>query len=281
MDIRSEGERVIVRAEKGAWASPSTAPDGGSPPGSAPSAGTHDGPPPGAGVPRVSDSLGRAGSRTAGRQDRSDGNDAIRETARGRAETLELEFDAAIVSAGPWAGELLARAGLPLRITRQELVYLRIARNEHNFEPDRLPVWIDAATYDYGFPSDGRIGGAKLGLHRLGETVDPDSADLSVREEFIRDRTLYAAERLPDLAPEVTHAQVCLYTNAPDEDFIVDRAPDLPGVWLVSGCSGHGFKFTSLLGKIVADLATGDGPSRDLSRFSLSRFGGALPSQDR
>ena len=189
---------------------------------------------------------------------------------------VEHEFDAAIVTAGPWMRTLLAEAKLPLVVTRQELIYLRIARGARDFEPDRLPVWIDAATYDYGFPSDGVVPGVKLGLHRRGETVDPDAVRMTVDDEFIRRRLAYAAARLPDLAGEVTHAQVCLYTNTPDEDFIVDEAPGLPGVWLVSGCSGHGFKFTALLGKTAAELATGncDRSSMlgELSRFSLDRF---------
>jgi len=133
-------------------------------------------------------------------------------------------------------------------------------------------VWIDASTYDYGFPSDGRIAGVKVGLHQRGETTDPDSVRSGLDEEFVRGRIACAASRLPDLSDEVTHAHVCLYTNTPDEDFIIDRTPGLPNVWLVSGCSGHGFKFTVLLGRIAAELAAGAAYPPELSRFSLDRF---------
>jgi sarcosine oxidase len=130
----------------------------------------------------------------------------------------------------------------------------------------------------YGFPEDGRVEGVKVGAHHLGATIDPDRPPHAVEEAAVRAVAAYAAERLPDLAAEATHTRVCLYTNAPDEDFIVDHVPGVPDIWLVSGCSGHGFKFTALLGKIVAELAT-EGTvreplgARDLARFALARFG--------
>jgi glycine/D-amino acid oxidase-like deaminating enzyme len=65
---------------------------------------------------------------------------------------------------------------------------------------------------------------------------------------------------------------VCMYTSTPDEQFIIDQAPGMDRMLLVSGCSGHGFKFTALLGDIAARLVTGRGYARDLGRFSLSRF---------
>ena len=82
----------------------------------------------------------------------------------------------------------------------------------------------------------------------------------------------YARVRMPDLSAEVTHSSVCLYTNTASEDFVFDRVPGAPNVWLVSGCSGHGFKFTVLLGRIAATLATNGEYPRDLSRFALTQF---------
>ena len=82
----------------------------------------------------------------------------------------------------------------------------------------------------------------------------------------------YAAARFDGLTRQVTHAQTCLYTNTPNEDFIIDAAPDMPHVWLVSGCSGHGFKFTVLLGQIAAEAATLGTAPPYLSRFALARF---------
>lgn len=181
-------------------------------------------------------------------------------------------FDSVLITAGPWTGKLLADQGLPLVVTRQEIVYLRIARKVESFQPDRFPVWIDASSYEYGFPSDGAIAGVKIAAHRRGERVDPDSVRRTVDETYIAERVAYARVRFPDLDSAPVYAQVCLYTNTPDEGFIVDAVPDLPGVWLVSGCSGHGFKFTVLLGKIGASLISGRRIDLDPARFSLSRF---------
>lgn len=201
-------------------------------------------------------------------------------TGDGREET----FDAVIVSAGAWAGKLLAGSGLPLKVTRQEVVYLGIARHPERFAPDRLPVWVDAATYDYGFPSDGGVAGVKISLHRPGEICDPDAVRPEPDAEFLRARAAYAASRLPDLDPAPVQTLVCLYTTTPDEDFIVDRVPGLANVWLASACSGHGFKFSILIGKIAASLAVTGNPSAPddpsatllssaMDRFRLSRFG--------
>jgi monomeric sarcosine oxidase len=187
----------------------------------------------------------------------------------------EWVFDRVVVTAGAWMGKLLADLPLPLRVTRQQIVYLRIARDAGQFAPGRFPVWIDADRNYYGFPNDGIIEGVKLAAHDLGETADPDAVRRTPDEEYVRAAAAYASARFPDLAGEATHAQVCLYTNTPDEDFVVDWAPGGANVLLVSGCSGHGFKFTVLLGKIGADLVTGGSYGRDLRRFALKRFAGA------
>ena len=70
----------------------------------------------------------------------------------------------------------------------------------------------------------------------------------------------------------MSYAKVCLYANTPNEDFILDAIPGLPHTFVVGGLSGHGFKFTPLLGQILADLAIGGTVRYDLSRFSLGRF---------
>jgi monomeric sarcosine oxidase len=186
----------------------------------------------------------------------------------------EAEYDRVIVTAGAWMSRLFADLRLPLRVTRQQIVYFRIAHHPERFQPDRCPVWIDATALYYGFPQDGHMPGVKLASHVQGDHVDPDAVDRSVEADYIDQTAAYAARRLPDLSAETTHSQVCLYTNTPNEDFILDHLPDNPNIWLVSGCSGHGFKFTVLLGKIAADLATGGSYARDLSRFRLERFTG-------
>lgn len=184
----------------------------------------------------------------------------------------EEMFDAVIVTAGAWMGKLLQRLELPLSVERRQVVYLQIARSAENFLPERFPIWIDARTLYYGFPSDGVIDGIKLASHVAGGVVDPDTDGRVPEETIIAEAVEIASRRFPDVSDQTAFTQVCLYTNTASEDFIMDFVPDLPNVYLVSGCSGHGFKFTVLLGKIAADSVTGKAYPRDLSRFALSRF---------
>lgn len=211
----------------------------------------------------------REGTAVQAIEPRGNGGVLVR-TGAGEA----LPFDGAIVTAGSWMGTLLPRLGLPLTVTHQEVVYLRVAGASEPFLPDRFPIWIDVDTLTYGFPIDGRIDGVKIGWHHRGEVVDPDRPPRGPAEGAIRRVVAYAADRFPGLSSEATYAQTCLYTNTPDEDFILDQVPGAP-IWLVSGCSGHGFKFTVLLGKMAAALAVGsaEAPARqDLARFALARF---------
>jgi monomeric sarcosine oxidase len=194
-----------------------------------------------------------------------------------------LEADRLIVCAGAWTGPLSALLGLtlPLQVTRQPYIHLQPLRRAADFEVGRFPVWIDAGANTYGFPRLGDVPGVKIASHDHGSITTPDTVNREVTEEDRATIYRYASERFPDLVDTCVspcYEKVCLYTNTVNEDFILDHLPysgsghEEATVWLVSGCSGHGFKFTPLLGKIVADLATGGSYARDLSRFRLSNF---------
>ena len=198
----------------------------------------------------------------------------------------EFVFDRVIVSAGPWMGALLASLHLPLRVTRQQIAYLAPeAGRAPDFEQGRLPVWIDAEANIYGFPHDARSAGVKLASHAQGEDADPQAVSHPVSDRDNARLADYAAARFWGLTRHVLHAETCLYTNTPDEDFLIDTVPGLPQVQLISGCSGHGFKFTILLGRLAAEAAVSGLTSpllsssslsssslSSFSRFSLSRF---------
>jgi sarcosine oxidase len=208
----------------------------------------------------------REGATVSGIEAR--GERAVVRTADGAEEV----FDGVIVTAGAWMGKLFSRFGLPLSAERRQVVYLDIARQPEHFGPAVFPVWMDATARYYGFPSDGRTPGVKLASHLLGSVVDPDTDQRIPEQDAVREAAALASHRFPDLSGNATYTQVCLYTTTPDEDFILDRVPGLPNVYLVSGCSGHGFKFTVLLGQIAAGAVTGHPYPRDLTRFSLTRF---------
>jgi monomeric sarcosine oxidase len=182
-------------------------------------------------------------------------------------------FDRVVVVAGPWTRPLLAPwIDPPLTVTRQQYAHFGIRGDRAAFAPDRFPVWIDAASYFYGFPENEDHPGAKVAQHIPGPSHDPNSADRQPREVDTETLREYLARRLPALSGEVTLEKVCLYTMTPDEDFLLDRLPGEPRVLYCGGLSGHGFKFTVLLGWLLARLTQDLDPGHDLTRFSLRRF---------
>ncbi len=184
--------------------------------------------------------------------------------------------DRLLIAAGPWTQPLLASLGvhIPLVVTRQPYVHLEPDRHPENFEVGRLPVWIDAVANTYGFPHLGRglEEGVKLALHDSGETTTPEAVNRGVTETDIDTVRRYAHRRFDGLSDRVVYAKVCLYSNTPDADFVIDTVPGLPAVTFISACSGHGFKFTPLLGEIASALVTDRAVPYDLSRFRLDRF---------
>jgi len=166
-------------------------------------------------------------------------------------------YDKVIVTGGAYLPMLFPEIGLPLTVTRQQITYVGLEdAAKHHCSPERMPVWIDAATYWYGFPTDGRVDGVKVARHQMGDVVDPLVDDRAVRGSDDDAALRVAEKRIGGVSGQVVHSEVCLYTNTPNEDFIFDTVPAGNNVLLVSGCSGHGFKFTVLLGKAAASWAT-------------------------
>jgi len=181
-----------------------------------------------------------------------------------------LQADALILCAGAWTNTLLKPfdVQIPLKITRQ--VYFHLLPKEANdpqFAPGAFPVWIDASTLFYGFPHLGDVPGVKLAQHTHGAEVHPDRVNRTITPDDVRPTLEFAAERFPRLSQTVVYEKVCLYSNTPDEDFVIDAIPNLPNAFVFSACSGHGFKFTPLMGEIAARLATEQETGYDLTRF--------------
>jgi sarcosine oxidase len=151
------------------------------------------------------------------------------------------------------------------------------------FRVGAFPVFIldDDGTEWYGFPGYG-IPGFKFGLyHHRGQVIDPEHLDRdSVEPEDERLLRDGLARYFPAANGPLLSRKTCIFTNTPDEHFIIDRYPGLPQVILASPCSGHGFKFASAIGEVLADLAMDRDPAFDLSMFRLGRFAqaGVLPA---
>jgi sarcosine oxidase len=148
------------------------------------------------------------------------------------------------------------------------------------FRRDRMPVYIREMEKGqpllYGFPLTGADSeGVKVGLHGSNKFCTPETVDREIRAEDERVIRKRLAEALPLLAGRLLHAETCLYTMTPDEHFVIDKHPEFSQVTLAAGFSGHGFKFASVFGEVLAELATNKKPAYDLALFSLRRFEGA------
>jgi len=183
--------------------------------------------------------------------------------------------DKLVLTAGAWMGELapeLARLAIP---ERQVLAWLQPLRPEW-FGPDRLPVFnlqVEEGRY-YGLPVYD-VPGFKFGrYHHRGETGDPAGL---LREPDAEDEAMlrqFGQRYFPAGSGATMALRSCMFTNTPDEHFILDHHPRHAQVVLASPCSGHGYKFCSVIGEILADLATGDGATRqDIEFLRLGRPG--------
>ncbi|MPY87498.1 MAG: N-methyl-L-tryptophan oxidase [Luteitalea sp.] len=186
--------------------------------------------------------------------------------------------DRLVIAAGAWLPTLVPDLALPLAIERAIVHWFDPGEHAVRFVPERLPVFIfeyAAGLKFYGFPA--RPEGVKVARHHQGELTEAARVRRDVAPEEVAAMRSLLARFLPDLHGAWRGSSVCLYTNTPDDDFIIDAHPEHPQVLIVSPCSGHGFKFSSAIGEIVADLVTDGRSGFDLTPFRLSRFARALP----
>jgi sarcosine oxidase len=204
---------------------------------------------------------------------RADGARVHVTTASGTYEAGSL-----VVTAGPWVGELvptLAALAIP---ERQVLLWAQPRRSEY-FRSESFPVFTMQAPEGrfYGFPVSG-VPGFKIGkYHHRRQSVRLDAID---RECYPEDEAVLREglrRYFPDADGPTLAMKVCLFTNTSDEHFILDRHPDHPQVAIAAGFSGHGFKFCSVVGEIMADLVTEGTTQHKIDRFRLSRLGAAHP----
>ena len=189
-----------------------------------------------------------------------------------------IEAGRAIVAAGAWTASLFPALSLPLRPTRQVLLWIR-PDNPELFRPGWFPVFMieSADGIHYGFPlhHDGLMKIAKH--HHADETVDPESYSRIVTREDEEMILRPLARLLPAARGPVVSSKTCLYTMAPDEHFVIDRVPGFGNIVVASPCSGHGYKFAPVIGQILSAMVTGAKPAFDLRRFALARLQEPLP----
>ncbi len=195
-----------------------------------------------------------------------------------RTDRDRYEAGRLIVCAGSWIGKLVPQMAALAVPERQVLAWLQPTRPER-FALGAFPVFntqVEEGHY-YGFPEWG-IPGFKFGrYHHLEERVDPDAMDREPNEKDERILREFARRYFPDGEGPTVALKACLFTNTPDEHFILDFHPEHPQVVIASACSGHGYKFCSVVGEIMADLAQQGHTRHDLELFKLSRFASSSP----
>ncbi len=182
--------------------------------------------------------------------------------------------DKLVITAGAWANKLLAPLGDGLAVPERQVLAWLQPQQPDLFRTGNLPVWIiegQEGVY-YGFPLWG-IPGFKFGrMHHREEIVDPDTMDRECHPEDEAVLRTFAERYFPQATGPTLSLKACLFTNTPDEHFIVDRHPDHPQVVFGAGFSGHGFKFASVMGEVLAELAV-DGKTRhEIGFLRLDRF---------
>jgi sarcosine oxidase len=164
--------------------------------------------------------------------------------------------------------------GVKLVVTRQVLGWVQPKRREH-FLLGVLPVWAvdrgDGTIY-YGFPLMPDNPGLKLAHHGPGAVTDPDIINREPQADDEKSFRPALEKFLPDADGPVISMRICMYTNSPDHHFIIDRHPSHPHVTLACGFSGHGFKFASVIGEALADLATKGTSELPIEFLSMTRF---------
>lgn len=182
-----------------------------------------------------------------------------------------------VIAAGPWLPSLIGSsyAGL-FRVTRQVQYWFGIApERESLFEPRRCPVYLwelpDRPQAVYGFPAaDGAGSGVKIATEQNETTTTPDEWQAVGAREIEAMYRDYVEPYFPDLTLPALKHTTCLYTVAPGGHFVIDRHPDYPGVWVISACSGHGFKHSAAIGEAVAEQIVYGESRIDLSGFTFA-----------
>ncbi|MEC9374553.1 MAG: N-methyl-L-tryptophan oxidase [Planctomycetota bacterium] len=192
-----------------------------------------------------------------------------------RTTTAEHRADRLLLTAGPWSARLIESIAPRLTVTRQPMGWVDPLRADR-LALGALPCWAVGAedgSLLYGFPMRPGERAFKVARHLPLDACDPETVDRGPRADDEATFRADLARLLPEADGPLREIRVCMYTNSPDGHFIVDRHPDSERVVIAAGFSGHGFKFASVMGEALADLALDGRSRRPLEFLGLRRFG--------
>lgn len=195
------------------------------------------------------------------------------EANRVQVHTTETSYEAnsLVITAGAWAGPLLAEHGTCLRVLRQVPMWFQTTNDGH-FRRDRFPAFIADTPqgHYYGLPMIDQKGVKVARHYGAAELLSPDGIDRVPTKADVEPVEAFLRQHMP-VVGSLQHAEVCLYTLTPDRHFIIDRHPEHPNVVVAAGFSGHGFKFAPVVGEVLADLVLTGVTDWNISRFSMQR----------
>ena len=186
-----------------------------------------------------------------------------------------------VITAGAWAGRMIPGFQDKLKVTRQFVAWIKV-NEENDFRLSNFPCWLIAdnemAGAYYGFPilpteKFGQPAGLKLAHHHPDSETDPDNVNRQSTKEDEENLKYALDKHFPGSFESFLSSKICLYANSPDENFIIDKLPGYQDVVIACGFSGHGFKFVSVVGEILADLAIEGKTELPIEFLSVKRFG--------
>ena len=187
-----------------------------------------------------------------------------------------------IITAGAWAGKMIPGLSDKIKVTRQFVAWIK-PKNEPRVSLNNFPCWMiadeDKHGCYYGFPllnteKFGEPAGLKLAHHYPWDITDPDKVNRETTGNDIENIKYCLNKYLPGIVDSILSTKICLYANSPDENFIIDKLPGFEeNVSIACGFSGHGFKFASVVGEILADLAMEGTTALPIGFLNAKRFG--------
>ena len=186
-----------------------------------------------------------------------------------------------VITAGAWSGKMIPGLSDKIKVTRQFVAWIK-TKNDRQFELNNFPCWMigDDKKHGcyYGFPlldtkRFGEPAGLKLAHHFPARLTDPDEVDRTTTKADVENIKYCLDKYLPGSFDSILHSKVCLYDNSPDENFIIDHLPGFEeNISIACGFSGHGFKFVSAVGEILADLAIDGKTNLPIKFLNANRF---------
>lgn len=180
-----------------------------------------------------------------------------------------------VLTVGPWMNEFVPDLPVPLTVSRRVVLWVRPTAQPSAFDRGTFPIFLwepEQGPLFYGFPRIDVTGDPKIAIHSGGEDCTPSTIDRRIHPRDVAAIRSAIEFRIPALNGEVSRAITCMYTMTPDQHFIIDAHPQYSQVSIAAGFSGHGFKFSSVVGEILADLAMTRHTASDITLFAGSRF---------